>query len=367
MNANSHLHSFGIRVTIKKMFWKFIRKFLFAIDPEWAHVLGSFFLRWKGIVSGGAAPNVRWTKRPRPQLAGFSLDSPLGMAAGFDKNGEYILGLRALGFGFVEIGTVTPLPQRGNPRPRLFRLPEAEALINRMGFNSHGAAVVGERLTHLRAMYAIKFPIGVNLGKNRQTPLEEAAGDYQKAMDALYTVSDYLVVNLSSPNTPGLTSLQEGSQLQPLLKVVRERRDYLSRNRPGLVRPLFLKVSPDLTDAALKEAIEIALDQGFQGIIASNTSRRRDFALLAKANAHVVAEEGGLSGAPLREGAVESVAKVRSWMGNKGTLISVGGLGDESDALARREAGADLLQVYTNFIYQGPGYPKKIAEAMARP
>ncbi len=349
------------------MFWKLARKFVFLLDPELAHYLGAWYLRWRALTSGGQMPPVRWSARAKPQLAGMSLDSPLGLAAGFDKNAEYVMGLRSLGFGFIEVGTVTPEPQRGNPRPRLFRLPEAEALINRLGFNSHGAAVVAERLNHLRAMHALKFPIGVNIGKNRQTALEDAASDYERALDELYAVADYLVINLSSPNTPGLTTLQEGKNLAPLLQRVRDRRDYLSRTKPGLVRPLFLKVSPDLEDTALQTAVQLALEQGFQGIIAANTSRRRDFPILAKANAQVVAEEGGLSGAPLRDGALVQVKKLRDWMGPKAILISVGGLGDERDALARREAGADLLQVYTNFIYQGPGYPLRIARAMARP
>jgi dihydroorotate dehydrogenase len=349
------------------MIWKLTRKILFLLDPEWAHSIGSVYLRVRGFFRGGKSKPVRWTHRDKPTLAGMRLDSPLGVAAGFDKDGELVLGLRSLGFGFIEVGTVTPLPQKGNPKPRLFRLPEAEALINRMGFNSQGAESVAARLSHLRAMHSIRFPIGINLGKNRQTPLENAADDYLAAMDLLYGVSDYLVINLSSPNTPGLTTLQEGKNLSPLLAKVREKRDSMARSKPGISRPLFLKISPDLEIGDLETAVKTAMDQGFEGIIATNTSKRRDFALLSKANAGDVAEEGGLSGAPLRELALDHIVKVRTWMKKDKILISVGGLGEAGDAVARRAAGADLLQVYTNFIYQGPSYPLRIAKAMSRP
>lgn len=297
--------------------------------------------------------------KKRRQLAGIPVDSPLGVAAGFDKNGTLVLGLRSLGFGFVEVGTVTPLPQPGNPRPRVFRLPEARALINRMGFNSDGAAAVAQRLSDLRTMNAIRFPIGLNIGKNRATPLEQAADDYVSALNQLYSVADYLVVNLSSPNTPGLTGLQEGDLLLPLLAKVRAARDESAKRIAGAVRPLFLKLSPDLTSEARRMAVEAAMGQGFEGIIASNTSVRRDFPALAAADARRVAEKGGLSGLPLREDALRHISEIRSWMG-AGTLISVGGLGDGEDAHRRLSAGADLLQVYTEFVYSGPSYPRRL-------
>jgi dihydroorotate dehydrogenase len=255
------------------MLWKFLRWFLFRLDPEWAHALGALFLRGRGFVTQGRTrvPRVRGWKA---EIAGIPLDSPLGLAAGFDKDAHLVLGLRSLGFGFVEVGTVTPRPQPGNPRPRLFRLPEARALINRMGFNSEGAEAVAARLLHLRAFSRIDFPIGVNLGKNRDTPLERAGDDYVQALERLYPVADYLVVNLSSPNTPGLTGLQEGSHLAPLLRQVREARDRQARRVPGHQRALFLKLSPDLGAEARKLAVELAVAEGF-GLIASNTSRRR--------------------------------------------------------------------------------------------
>lgn len=349
------------------MIWRLTRKFLFSLDPEWAHGLGAVYLRLRGFFTQGRSRPVRWTTRKAPEFAGFTLDSPLGVAAGFDKDATIVLGLKSLGFGFVEVGSVTWQPQRGNPRPRLFRVPEARALINRMGFNSQGAQAVAQRLTHLRAMTPISFPIGINLGKNRETPLERAAEDYVRLVERLYSLADYLVVNLSSPNTPGLTELQEGTLLAPLLRAVRETRDKCARSYPGSTRPLLLKLSPDLLSEARRTAVETALAEGFSGIIASNTSRRRDYASLAQANAQIVGEEGGLSGAPLRTEALAHIREIRSWMGPKGTLVSVGGLGGVEDARSRLEAGANLLQVYTEFVYEGPAYPRRIALQLAKP
>ncbi len=345
------------------MLWKLQRSLLFRLDPEWAHALGALYLRLRGFLTQGEVKIPR-ISRSKVELAGIPLDSPLGVAAGFDKDGELVLGLRSLGFGFVEVGSVTPRPQSGNPRPRVFRVPEARALINRMGFNSQGAEAVAQRLTHLRAFTSIQFPIGVNLGKNRDTPLERAADDYVLALECLYGVADYLVVNLSSPNTPGLTGLQEGSSLAPLLKQVREARDRVSQKVAGHLRPLLLKLSPDLDSSARKLAVELAVEHGY-GIIASNTSRRRDFPSLAGANAQVVGQEGGLSGAPLKELAVAQIREIRSWAGPKPLLISVGGLADASDARERLDSGANLLQAYTEFIYSGPGFAARINQGLA--
>lgn len=347
------------------MFWKIARALLFRLDPEWAHAIGAFVLRFRGFRTGGQAKIPR-ISRFKVELAGIPLDSPLGIAAGFDKDGQLVLGLRSLGFGFVEVGSVTPRPQPGNPRPRVFRVPEARALINRMGFNSEGADAVAHRLTHLRAFSAIRFPIGVNLGKNRDTPLERAAEDYVTALEKLYAVADYLVVNLSSPNTPGLTGLQEGSSLGPLLRSVREARDRMARKVAGHLRPLLLKLSPDLDQAARRLAVELAVGEGY-GLIASNTSRRRDFPSLDRADALVVGQDGGLSGAPLRDLALQHLAEVRAIAGPKTLLVSVGGLAGGADARARLEAGANLLQVYTEFIYSGPSFPAKVNSALALP
>ena len=349
------------------MFWWLIRKILFSLDPEIAHALGGIFLQIRGFFLVGRTKRIVPSGARLWEFAGCKMDSPLGVAAGFDKNASLIFGLRSLGFGYVEIGSVTPRPQSGNPRPRLFRVPEAQALINRMGFNSAGAEVVAQRLEHLRAMHRPNFPIGVNLGKNRDTPLAEAAQDYVKCVNRLYGVADYLVVNLSSPNTPGLTKLQEGEHLGPLLRQVREARDKMAKALPGLQRALFLKLSPDLTNGALKEAVETAMAEGFSGIIASNTSRRRDFIELKGLSLDLLEEEGGLSGAPLRTGALEQVQEIRALLGPKPLLISVGGLGGVSDAKARLDAGANFLQTYTAFVYEGPSYPQRIARGLRKP
>lgn len=345
------------------MWWKLQRWFLFRLDPEWAHALGACYLQLLGFFTQGRSRALRPAKS-RLEFAGIRLDSRLGIAAGFDKDAKLVLGLRTLGFGFIEVGTVTPRPQDGNPRPRLFRLPEARALINRMGFNSEGAEVVARRLTHLRAFSHIQFPVGVNLGKNRETPLERAAEDYVYGLERLYSVADYLVVNLSSPNTPGLTGLQEGALLGPLLRRVRETRDRLAERSPGHPRPLFLKLSPDLSFEARKTAVELAVGEGY-GIIASNTSRRRDFSLLSGVSARTVAEEGGLSGLPLQGMALEQLRDIRSWIGPQPTVISAGGLSGPEDALARIEAGATLLQVYSELVYSGPAFPRRINKALS--
>lgn len=345
--------------------WMILRRILFWLDPEWAHALGSIYLKVRGFIFQGACKPVRWLGKSIPELGGVPLDSPLGVAAGFDKDGTMILGLRSLGFGFIEVGSVTPLPQSGNPRPRIFRVPESRAMINRMGFNSQGAKVVGERLRSLRAMVPIKFPIGINLGKNRDTPLERAGDDYVRALGELYDVADYLVINVSSPNTPGLTDLQEEDFLKPLLEQVREERDRLARKMPGFSKPLFLKLSPDLTAQARKIAVETAASLDY-GIIASNTSRRRDFPGLNLKDP-ILKEAGGISGAPLRQDALAHIKEIRAIIGSKPLLISVGGLGSAQDARERLAAGANFIQVYTEFVYSGPSYPRQITKGLSRP
>jgi len=339
------------------MLWTIIRRFLFLLDPELAHDFGCLGLR---ILSFFTPKKVLLARRKsRFFLAGIPLDSPLGLAAGFDKDAKMIPALRSLGFAFIEVGSVTPLAQPGNPKPRLFRLPHSKALINRMGFNSDGADVVAERLRNLRASGQIAFPIGVNLGKNRNTALEKAHEDYLLAMEKLYAVSDYLVINLSSPNTPSLTDLQEEAFLAPLLGQIRERRDALANGVAGMVRPLFLKISPDLKEEAEKKAIEIAMAVGFSGIIATNTSRRRGFAGLDSRDKKIFSEEGGLSGRPLMEESLTRIKRLRGYMSDKACLIAAGGISSIDDGRACLDAGASLLQVYTGFIYGGPRFAKE--------
>lgn len=339
--------------------WKLLRKILFLLPPEVAHTLAGLALKAFGIVwilerksrpGAGRAPALDKPFR----LAGFTLDSPLGIAAGFDKNGEYILGLRQMGFGFVEIGTVTPLPQTGNPAPRLFRAPEAQALINRMGFNNDGVVMMAARLKQLRGHHRLDFPVGINLGKNKATALEEASSDYKKALEFLYPWGDYFVVNVSSPNTPGLTSLQEGKSLGLILSQVRDVRDRLANVDK---KPLFLKLSPDLTNEALQEAASLAMEHGFTGVIACNTTRERSYAGI---EAGLAQEEGGLSGRPLQERAREVTLLLRNALPKDASLISVGGVFGPQDVRDRLELGANLVQVYTGFVYQGPALPQAV-------
>lgn len=339
------------------MIWRCIRGFLFLFDAEAIHNLSSFFLKiYSQLIPAQKLAPRRKTKF---SLAGLVLDSPLGLAAGFDKDAKMIPALRALGFGFVEVGSVTLRPQMGNPAPRLFRLPHSQALINRMGFNSDGADAVAARLAHLRAQGKLGFPVGVNLGKNRDTPLELAGADYVASLEKLYAVSDYLVVNLSSPNTPSLTDLQEANFLQPLLASVHEARDRAAKTSGGLLRPLFLKISPDLKPAAQVQAAGIAMEAGFAGIIASNTSRRRDFKNIQSGDEAVLGQEGGLSGRPLFDETLATIPRLRAALGSKPCLIAVGGIFSRRDGEVLLAAGASLLQAYTGFIYGGARFPSQ--------
>lgn len=336
--------------------WFFVRKILFLLPPEWAHALGGWGLK---ILGWGPWPKFSPSRQLKQSFCGFRLASPLGLAAGFDKNAEYICGLRRLGFGFVEVGTVTLRPQPGNPLPRLFRVPEARALINRMGFNSEGADCVAERLTALRSQSRLDFPLGVNLGKNKETPLEEAGAEYAVLVERFYALADYLVINISSPNTPSLTDLQEGSLLGPLLAKVREARDRQAKQQGGELRPLLLKISPDLLPSARRLAVELAMAAGFGGIIASNTSRRRDFSGLSGLDPGLLSEAGGLSGQPLAAEQEALIPELRQLLGPEPLLISAGGIACPADAQRRLAAGANFVQLYTEFVYAGPGLPRK--------
>ncbi|HYI03102.1 quinone-dependent dihydroorotate dehydrogenase, partial [Hyalangium sp.] len=272
------------------------------------------------------------------------------LAAGLDKDAEAVEGLFACGFSAVEIGTVTPRPQPGNPPPRLFRIPEHRALINRMGFNNHGAAVAAE---HLRARSWHPAPLGVNLGKNKDTPLEQAVEDYVACVEVLAPLGDYVVVNASSPNTPGLRKLQEPEQLTALLRAVKER---LQQVAPG--KPLFLKIAPDLTPEAVDEVVDVALECGLSGLIATNTTVARPFE-------HPLAQEaGGLSGAPVREPANAVIR--RAWKRSGGALpiIGVGGVFTAQDVYEKLRAGASVVQAYTGFIYEGPGMVRRVVQEL---
>ena len=332
------------------MAWGTARKLLFHLDPERAHALASGALRVLGAVGGAVRP------RPDPSLRvrcmGLDFDSPLGMAAGFDKGEVLVRGLHALGFSHVEVGTITPRPQAGNVRPRLFRLPEHQALVNRMGFNNQGVEVCGERLSRLpREGRGI---VGVNVGKNKDTPNERAVDDYLAAIDGLHSWADYLVVNLSSPNTPGLRELQERAPLERLLGAC------VDRARP-LGKPLLVKLAPDLSPEALDEAVDVAVGCGASGIIATNTTILRPGEVAGHLRAR---EAGGLSGAPRAPYALASLRRAFARAGGRIPIIGVGGIMDAAGAYARIRAGASLVQVYTGLIYAGPAMPRHVLEEL---
>ncbi len=339
------------------MLWRLLRSFLFRFDPEQVHDLAE---RALGLVPPWAARQVRPRAQPslRVNCLGLELESPLGLAAGFDKGAVNASGLFALGFGHVEIGTVTPRPQSGNPRPRLFRLPQHRALVNRMGFNNDGAEAVAERLASLPAGARLGV-IGVNVGKNKDTPNERAEDDYVACIDRLQAYADYLVVNLSSPNTPGLRALQDRQPLERLLQAC------IGKTRPAR-KPLLVKLAPDLTPEALDEAVDVALAAGAGGIIATNTTIQRP-----GVQGHPLARQaGGLSGAPLEPMATAAVRRAYARVGGKIPIIGVGGVMSADDAYAKIRAGASLVQVYTGFIYGGPGFARdvlrRLPELLAR-
>jgi dihydroorotate dehydrogenase len=289
------------------------------------------------------------------EVFGLSFKNPVGLAAGFDKNAEYIEDLASFGFGFIEIGTVTPLPQPGNPKPRMFRLPADEGLINRMGFNNQGVDVVADRLSRVERNGLI---IGGNIGKNKTTPNEKAVDDYVICFDRLFDVVDYFVVNVSSPNTPGLRELQEKEPLLHILNTLQKR-----NTKDGLSKPILLKIAPDLSEAQLDDIVEIVLESKIAGLIATNTTLNRDGLASAKT---LTGEAGGLSGKPLSQRATEVIAYLNKKSKNAFPIIGVGGIHSAKDALEKLEAGASLVQIYTGFIYEGPGLVKAINKGISQ-
>jgi dihydroorotate dehydrogenase len=321
------------------------RCLLFRLDPETAHRLSVTALK-SGLPL--TVPPVA-SPRLRVQAAGLDFPNPLGMAAGYDKNAEVPGALLRAGFGFVEVGTVTPRPQSGNPPPRLFRLPADRAVINRLGFNNEGHVAVLARLEKTKPSGIV----GVNLGANRDST--DRVADYERGIEVFGAVADYLAINISSPNTPGLRDLQAAERLAELLT-----RCISARNRTGRRVPLFVKLSPDLDDAELDETAAAIAGAGIEGIIVSNTTVRRD-GLRASREA---AESGGLSGAPLFARSTRALARLRRRLGRDIVLIGAGGIDSAEAALEKIRAGADLLQLYTGLIYQGPGLPGRIVSGL---
>ncbi len=322
------------------------------MDPEKAHERAFAAIRAGRVLS----PVVRTTDAPRTVM-GIDFPHPFGLAAGFDKNAEAVPGLLALGFGHVEIGTVTAQAQPGNPRPRLFRLVADDAIVNRMGFNNVGAAEVASRLHRLRARRVGRDAvIGVNIGKTKLVEPEDAVADYVESARLLAPFASYLVVNVSSPNTPGLRDLQAVDQLGPILSAVKD--------VCGQV-PLVVKIAPDLANDDVEAVADLALDLGLAGISATNTTIARPASLRSDRSAVDAAGAGGLSGPVLAERATDVLAQLRSRVGDRLALIGVGGVTTPEDVRARLDAGADLVQGYTGFIYGGPAWPSRMAAATA--
>ena len=295
----------------------------------------------------------------------FSLDftNPVGLGAGFDKNAIYLRELSAMGFGCVEIGTVTPRPQAGNEKPRLFRLPADKALINRMGFNNDGVKKISERLSAWRSINPPgtnkRLIIGGNIGKNKDTPNEDAWMDYEKCFQSLFDYVDYFVVNVSSPNTPGLRALQEKDALSKILSHLQS----INNNKPSR-KPLLLKIAPDLSFAQLDDIIELAKEVKLDGLVATNTTIDRTLLSVKSGKAAEAMGAGGLSGAPLRKRSTEVVAYITGKTGGMLPVIASGGIFNAADATEKMEAGASLVQVWTGFIYEGPGTAKKICKGL---
>jgi dihydroorotate dehydrogenase len=339
------------------------------LPAETAHRAGFWLIRAFAAVPGAAWWLRRWLGPGDPVLRvralGLDFPGPLGLAAGFDKDARGTAGLGALGFGFVEVGTVTARPQPGNDRPRLFRLPADRALVNRMGFNNDGAAVAAARLRRQRGWRRGPPTItGVNIGKTRAVPEQQAAADYAASARAVAGVADYVVVNVSSPNTPGLRDLQAADRLRPVLVAVRGALDAAAGRSRGRV-PLLVKIAPDLADADVDAVADLAVGLGLDGIIATNTTVSRDH-LASSPDEVAAAGDGGLSGPPLAGRALAVLRRLRERAGDRLVLIAAGGIETPEDAWERLRAGATLVQAYTGFIYGGPLWPRRIHAGLAR-
>jgi len=294
------------------------------------------------------------------EFAGLTFPNVLGIAAGFDKDIRVATGLAALGFGHIEVGTLTPRPQAGNPRPRIFRLPQDGAIINRMGFPNGGVAAAVPRLRQLAAQ-PHDFVLGVSLGKQKETPLADAAGDYIAVMQAVYPFADYLAVNISSPNTPGLRELQGGNYLGQLLGMLTAENESLAQAQNVSERPLFVKIAPDLSLAELDEILTAVLDNQIDAIIATNTTVSRGGLTSPSQN-----EAGGLSGLPLRQQSTEIIRYIYQQTNGRLPIIGVGGVRTVDDVQEKLDAGASLVQLYTGLVYEGPGLPGRLLREMAR-
>ena len=337
--------------------YSFLRPWLFCLDPEQAHNLTLTNLdraqRWGLLEKFLTQPLAD----PRT-LCGITFPNPVGLAAGLDKDGKHIDALAALGFGFLEIGTVTPRPQPGNPKPRMFRLTQAQAIINRMGFNNDGVEACVARVRRSR-FWQNGGVLGLNIGKNASTPIEDAASDYVLAMDAVYEIATYITVNISSPNTQNLRALQGEEMLRALLGSLDEARKRLS-DRFGVRKPLFLKIAPDLDHGDINLIADLLMEFGVDAVIATNTTIARD----AVQGMEHSQEIGGLSGAPVRMASNIVIKALKAKLGNQVPIIGVGGILSGADAKEKIAAGASLVQVYSGLTYRGPDLVNECAKAL---
>jgi dihydroorotate dehydrogenase len=333
------------------------RPFLFALDAERAHGLG--LLALETAYRSGTSPLLARPIKPLPTRAfGLSFPNPVGLAAGLDKNGAHIDALLALGFGFVEVGTVTPRAQAGNPKPRMFRLPQHKAVINRLGFNNLGVDALVRNVGRARRRGGL---LGINIGKNKDTANEDAASDYLHCLERVYPLADYITVNISSPNTAGLRELQEEQALRQLVGTLREAQERLGAQH-GTRVPMLVKVSPDLVDGDIEAMARVLGGLGVDGVIATNTTVTR-----AGVESHrQAAQDGGLSGAPLMDRSTTVLRKLRTRLDHRIPLIGVGGILSGADAAAKTSAGALLVQFYTGMIYRGPELVRECVEAIRR-
>jgi dihydroorotate dehydrogenase len=341
------------------MLYPLLRPLLFTFDSERAHHLAIDALKVVQATTPALSPPS--DTRLSQTLWGLQFPNPVGLAAGYDKNAAVPLAWSALGFGFAELGTITAKAQPGNPRPRIFRLPQDAALINRMGFNNDGATAVAQRLIRILPPHrSHPIPLGFNIGKSKVTPLEEAADDYVESLERLFPFADYLVVNVSSPNTPELRKLQEPDRLGRLLETLQVRSQQLAAQAHQAAKPLLVKIAPDLSNEELVELARVVLAVGVSGLIATNTT-------LARAGLRSsISEDGGLSGKPLATRATEVLRVLfRAVEGNL-PLIGVGGIFSAEDAYARIRAGASLVQLYTGLIYEGPLLARRIVQRLPR-
>lgn len=336
------------------MFYPAIRKVLFQFDAETIHELTI-----KSLKSTGKSPlNIFYKQDVQDKpltVMGIKFPNPVGLAAGLDKNGECINAFGAMGFGFVEVGTVTPRPQPGNEKPRIFRLPEANAVINRMGFNNKGVDYLVSQVQ--AANY--KGVLGINIGKNKDTPEENAKDDYLHCMRKVYDLATYITVNISSPNTPGLRSLQYGEALNELLSALKAEQSVLA-DKYGKYIPLTVKIAPDLTTDEVKSIAKSLLDNKIDGVIATNTTLSRE----GVEGLEFGTEQGGLSGQPVKDKSTQVIKTLSEALDNKLPIIGVGGIASSDDANEKLNAGASLVQVYTGFIYQGPPLVKDIVNGL---